>query len=179
MVMVHAPPAQSVSDRLHGERLKLWFCSSHWATRDALSLQSPGLAYCPSLVQSQVQPSQVSGCRFNRAPGQARPVGSAGWGRPPPPRLPASPGRGTAWHPASFLYLGVSPFCGQQTSVWKCSSDSPLRGFNESSNLGLFSQRHLESSSRCFIFFVGIVNGSSLMICLSFCLLLVYRYIYL
>ena len=45
---------------------------------NALSLQSPGLAYCPSLVQSQVQPSQVSGCQFNRALGQVHPVGIAG-----------------------------------------------------------------------------------------------------
>ena len=60
------------------DRLKSWFCSSHWAIPNALSLQSPGLAHCPSFVQSQVQPSQVSGCQFNRAPGQARPVGSAG-----------------------------------------------------------------------------------------------------
>ena len=59
-------------------RLKSRFCSSHWATPDALSLQFSGLAHCPSLVLSKVQPSQVSGCRFNRAPGQARPVGSAG-----------------------------------------------------------------------------------------------------
>ena len=60
------------------DRLKSRFCSSHWAIPNTLSLQSPGLAHCPSLVQSQVQPSQVSGCRFNRAPGEARPVGSAG-----------------------------------------------------------------------------------------------------
>ena len=111
-----------------------------------LSLQSPVLAYCPNLVQSQVQPSQVSGCQFNRAPGQARPVGIAGSGRPLPPRLPALPGRPTAWHPMSFLYLGVSPFCRQKRLVWKCSFDSPVCGFNESSNPGLFSQRHLESS---------------------------------
>ena len=45
---------------------------------NSLSLQSPGLAHCPSLVQSQVQPSQVSGCRFNRSPGQARSVGITG-----------------------------------------------------------------------------------------------------
>ena len=59
------------------DSLKSRFCSSHWVSQ---SLHSPGLAYCPSLIQSQVQPSQVSGCRFNRAPGQARPVGSAGGG---------------------------------------------------------------------------------------------------
>ena len=28
--MVDAPPPQSISDRLHGDRLKSWFCSSHW-----------------------------------------------------------------------------------------------------------------------------------------------------
>ena len=145
-VMVDAPPPQSVSGCLHGACLKSRFCSSHWATPNALSLQSPGLAHCPSLAQSQVQPSHVSGCRFNRAPGQVHPVGSAGQGRPPPHQLPASPGRGSAWHPASPLHLGISPFHGQQRSVWKCSSDSPLRRLNESSNPGLFSQCHLESS---------------------------------
>ena len=76
--MLDAPPPQSVSDRLPGDCLKSRFFSSHWATPNALSLQSPRLAACPSLVQSQVQPSQVSGFQFNRAPGQALPVGSAG-----------------------------------------------------------------------------------------------------
>ena len=46
----------------------------------------------------------------------------------------------------SFI-LGSFPFCGQQRSVWKCSSDSPLHEFNESFNPELFSQCHLESSS--------------------------------
>ena len=50
----------------------------HWANPNALSWQSPGLAHCLSLAKSQVQPSHVSGCRFNGAPGQVRPVGSAG-----------------------------------------------------------------------------------------------------
>ena len=50
---------------------------SHYATPNAVSLESPGLAHCPSPVQSQVQPSQVSGCRFNRAPGQAHFVQTA------------------------------------------------------------------------------------------------------
>ena len=63
------PPPQSVSDRLHRDLLKSWSCSSHWASPNALSLQYPGRAHCPSLAQSQVQPSQVSGCRLNRAPG--------------------------------------------------------------------------------------------------------------
>ena len=35
---------------------------------NSVFLGFPGLAHCPSPVQSQVQPSQVSVCRFNRAP---------------------------------------------------------------------------------------------------------------
>ena len=144
--MVAAPPPQSVSGHLHGACLKSRFCSSHWANPNALFLQSPGLAHCSSLDKSQVQPSHISSCRFNRAPRQACPVGSAGQGRPPPPRLPASPGAISAWHPTSPLHLGISPFREQQRSVWKCSSDSPLHRHNENSNPGLFSQCHLESS---------------------------------
>ena len=29
------------------------------------------------------------------------------------------------WHPMSLLYLGISLFCGQQRSIWKCGPDSP------------------------------------------------------
>ena len=58
-------------DPLHLERLYSPFCLSHCDTTNAFSLESPGLAHCPSPVQSQVQPSQVSDCLFNRAP---RPV---------------------------------------------------------------------------------------------------------
>ena len=134
-VMMDAPPPQSVSGRLNGDRLKSRFCSSHWATPTALSLQSPGLAHCPCLAQSQVQPSQVSGCQFNRAPGQVRPVGSAGQGWLPPPRLPASPGS-SAWRPTSPLHLGISPFRGQQRLVWKCSSDSPFANSTRAPILG-------------------------------------------
>ena len=54
--------------------------------------------------------------------------------------------KASAWCPTSPLYLGISLFCGQQRSVWKRSSDSPLRAFTESFNPGLLSQRHLESS---------------------------------
>ena len=70
-------PTERLSDRLHGEHSESPFCLSHCAIPNAVSLQFPGLAHCPSPFQSQVQPSQVSACRFNRAPGQARPVGSA------------------------------------------------------------------------------------------------------
>ena len=62
---------------LHPEHLELPFCLSHCTTPNAVSLESPGLAHCPSSVQSQVQPSQVSDCRFNRAPGPVRFVRSA------------------------------------------------------------------------------------------------------
>ena len=71
-------PTECLRDGLHGERLESPFCLSHCAIPHAVSLQSPGLAHCPSPFQSRVQPSQVSGCRFNRAPGQAHPVGITG-----------------------------------------------------------------------------------------------------
>ena len=71
-------PTERLRDRLHGEHLESPFCLSHCAIPYAVSLQSPGLAHCPSPFQSQVQPSQVSGCHFNRAPRQAHLVGIAG-----------------------------------------------------------------------------------------------------
>ena len=40
-------------------------------------------------------------------------------------RLPAASAKTSAWHPASLLYLEISPFCGQQRSIWKCDPDSP------------------------------------------------------
>ena len=70
-------PTERLRDRLHWKRLESPFCLSHCATPKAVFLQSPGLSHCPSPVQSQVQPSQVSGCWFNRAPRQACPVRSA------------------------------------------------------------------------------------------------------
>ena len=42
-----------------------------------------------------------------------------------PHRLPATPAKTSAWHPVSLLYLGISPFCEQLISVWKCVPDSP------------------------------------------------------
>ena len=59
------------SETLHAERLESPFCLSHCAGPEAVSLESPGLAHRPSLIHSEFQPSQVSDCRFNRAP---RPV---------------------------------------------------------------------------------------------------------
>ena len=44
---------------------------------------------------------------------------------PPPHQLPAAPAKTSAWSPTSPLYLGISLFCGQQRSVWKCGPDSP------------------------------------------------------
>ena len=68
--MADATPPRSYTLRKppHRERLESPFCLSHCATPNAVSLGFPGLAHCPSLVQSQVQPSRVSVCRFNRAP---------------------------------------------------------------------------------------------------------------
>ena len=43
-----------------------------------------------------------------------------------PHQPPAAPAKTSAWRVASPLYLGISPFCGQQRSVWKCGPDSPL-----------------------------------------------------
>ena len=62
----------ALREPLHLERLELLFCLTHCATPNAVSLESPGLAHCPSPIQSHVQPSQVSDCRFNRAPGPVR-----------------------------------------------------------------------------------------------------------
>ena len=46
--------------------------------------------------------------------------------RPSPPhRLLAAPAKTSAWRPVSLLYLGISPFCGQQRSIWKYGPDSP------------------------------------------------------
>ena len=70
MVMVDAPPPRSCALRKpsHWEHLESPFCLSHCTTPNAVSLGFPGLAHCPSPIQSQVRPSQVSVCRFNRAP---------------------------------------------------------------------------------------------------------------
>ena len=62
----------ALREPLYLEPLESPFCLSHCATPNTVSLESPGLAHCPSPVQSQVQPSQVSDCRFNRAPGLVR-----------------------------------------------------------------------------------------------------------
>ena len=70
---VHHPGFRcGLREPLHPECLESPFCLSHCATPNAVSLKFPGLAHCPSPIQSQVQPSQVSDCRFNRAPGPVR-----------------------------------------------------------------------------------------------------------
>ena len=59
----HPSPTEHLRDGLHGERLESPFCLSHCATPNAVSLQSPGLAHCPSPVKSKFSPlkSQVAG----------------------------------------------------------------------------------------------------------------------
>ena len=70
LVMADALPPRSCALRKspHQEGLESLFCLSHCASPNTVSLGFPGLAHCPSPVQSQVQPSQVSVCQFNRAP---------------------------------------------------------------------------------------------------------------
>ena len=72
------PPLWScgLRESLHREHLESPFCLSHCAMPNAVTLESPWLAHCPSPIQSQVQPSQVSGCQPNRAPGRVLFVGS-------------------------------------------------------------------------------------------------------
>ena len=67
----------ALREPLHREHLESPFCLSHCATPNAVFLESPELAHCPSPVQSQVQLSQVSDCQFNRAPRPVRFVRSA------------------------------------------------------------------------------------------------------
>ena len=71
MVMADAPPPRSCTLKkkpIHWERLESQFCLSHCAPSNAESLGFPGLGHSSGPVQSQVQPSRVLVCRFNRAP---------------------------------------------------------------------------------------------------------------
>ena len=133
------------SEILHPEHLESLFCLSHCAGPNAISLKSPGLAHCPSPVQSDGYanlPSQVSDCQLNRAPGPVCFVRSA-----VEHRCAVAPAAGCTgrqlhqpkplrWCPASLLYLGISLFCGQQRSVWKCGPDSPSARSPRASILG-------------------------------------------
>ena len=140
-----APPPQSVSDRL------LRIVSNRGFVRPTgyPKRSVPAIPWAGLLSKSRsVSSPALSSLRLPVQQGThtSTPCGDCWVGPAADTPAPASPGRPTAWRPVSFLYLGVSPFCGQQRSVWKCSSDSPVCGFNESSNPGLFSQHHLESS---------------------------------
>ena len=48
------------------------------------------------------------------------------------------------WCPTSLLYLGISLFCVQQRSVWKCSPDSPSACSLRASILGCSHRAILE-----------------------------------
>ena len=150
--MADAPPARSCTLRLppNSERLESCF-----VCRTVLPLTVfPGLAHCSSPVQSQVQPSQVSVCRFNRAPVTVRfcmercgaplrsGVGQSRTGcRLHQPRpLPGVPCLFYTWEfPRSV---------GNSDPSRNVSPTHPLRTSSESFYPGLFSQRHLESSSK-------------------------------
>ena len=56
------------------------------------------------------------------------------------------------WHPMSLLYLGISPFCGQQRSVWKCGPDPPSAHSPRASILGCSHRAILSRSSQKKIF---------------------------
>ena len=103
------------------------FCLSHCATPNALS-------WAGSLFKScSVSSSALSGLRLPVQQGTRNSAllcgplwsGSALWCRPQLHRLLATPVKISVWCPAFVLYLGISPFCGQQRSVWKCVPDSP------------------------------------------------------
>ena len=143
--MVDVPPPQSVSDRLHGEHLKSWFCLFHWATPNALSLQSPGLAtvHVSFSLKSSPLKSQVA----------------SSTGQPDKRTLWVALGRAGRHHPSCWLRQAeVLPGVLRLLYTWEFSCSvghkdqsgnvalTHLSLVNESSNPGLFSQRHLESS---------------------------------
>ena len=70
---LHHPGFSCVrSESLHPECLESPFCLSYCPCPNAVSLESPVLAHCPSPIQSDGYanlPSQVSDCQLNRAPG--------------------------------------------------------------------------------------------------------------
>ena len=112
----------------------------------------PGLTHCSSLVQSQVQPSQVSGCQFNRAPGTvcfcADLCGA-------PLRSSVGHSRTGCWLHQSRSLAGVLHLfyiwefphsVGNKGPSGNASLTHLLCASSESLNPGLFSQRHLEWS---------------------------------
>ena len=100
--------------------------ATHCTGSNVAFRKSPGLAHCLSLVLSDRYanlPSQISDFWFNRAPRPVHFVRSAAalqcqlkWPHEP---------KGLRWHSMSLLHLGISPFCGQQRSIWKYGLDSP------------------------------------------------------
>ena len=152
--MVDAPPPRScvLREPLQWERLESPFCLSHCATPNAVSLESPGQAHCPSPVQSQVQPSQVSVCQFNRAPitvrfcmehcgvplhfGTGQSLTGCRLHQAKP--LPGVPHLFYTWEfPRSV---------GNKDLSENAAMTHPLCAFTGGFNPGLFSPRHLESS---------------------------------
>ena len=94
----------------------------------------PGISWAGSLSKSRsVSSSALSGLSLLVQQGtrnsallyEALWIASALRRRPELHRLLATPAKTSAWCPASLLYLGISPFCGQLRSVWKFIPDSP------------------------------------------------------
>ena len=160
--MADSPPPRSCALRKppHRERLESPFCLSHCATPNAVSLGFPGLAHCPSPVQSQVQPSKVSVCWFNRAPVTVRfcmercgaPLRS-GAGRSctgcrlhQPRPLPGIPHLFYTWE--------FPPSVGNKDPSGNAALTHLLCAFIKSFNTVLFSPCHLESPSFSLSFFL-------------------------
>ena len=148
--MADAPPARSCALREPPNSECLESC---FVCRTALPLTlCPGLAHCSSPVQSQVQPSQVSGCQFNRALGTVRfcadlcgalLCSSAGRSRS---GCWLHQSRSLAGVPRLFYIWEFPRSVGNKGPSGNASLTHLLRASSESLNPGLFSQRHLESS---------------------------------
>ena len=129
-VMVDAPPPQSVSDRLHGDCLKSWSCSSHWASPNALSLQSPGRAHCPSLTQSKSSP-----LKSHVTSSTGHPDKRALWG---------AMGRASCHHPGCHLHQAEA-LPGVQRLPYTWESPRPVGNKDQSGNA---APAHLSADSK-------------------------------
>ena len=117
------------------DSLKSRFCSSHWVSQAICPCNPLGWATVQVSFSLKYSPlkSQVAGS--TRHPDKRALwglLGRAGCRRPgcrlrQADLLPGVP---------CLLYLGVSPFCGQQRSVWKCSTDSPFANSTRAPILG-------------------------------------------
>ena len=148
---------------------------SRFVCRTALPLTlCPGLAHCSSPIQSQVQTSQVSVCQFNRASGTVRfcadhcgaPLRS-GMGRSHTGCW-LHQSRSLAGVPHLFYIWEFPRSVGNKGPSGNASLTHLLHASSESLNPGLFSQRHLESSSCIsFLIFLYVIGVQVVFGCMS------------